>query len=73
MNENLFNAAILNEEGIIENIVVFDNEETMKEFNAVRLAYGQRIGDKYIVPEVYEIARQKRILNDIIDFGISQV
>lgn len=51
MNTELFNAAIVNEEGIITNILVFDNEETMREFNAFPISDNQRIGDKYVAPK----------------------
>lgn len=58
-NENLFDAAIVNEDGIIENVLVFDNEDTMREFGAKRLAEGQGIGDVYMTPEEYATQRQK--------------
>lgn len=51
MDKNLFDAAIVDENGIITNILVFDNKETMHEFGALRLAPRQRIGDKYIEPK----------------------
>lgn len=66
MVEDLFNAAIVNEEGIIENILVFDNEETMKEFGALRLAKGQGIGDKYVTPEEYVVDEQNREIRNLI-------
>lgn len=70
---NIFDAAIINDTGIIENIIVFDNEETMKEFGALKLDAGQKIGDKYIAPEECENIRQKRILKEIIQTGILEV
>lgn len=72
MDTNLFDAAIVNNDGIIENILVFDNEETMKEFGALRLASGQGIGDVYMTPEEYESEKQKALLKGILLAGMSE-
>lgn len=72
MDENLFDAAIINEEGIIENVLVFDNEDTMHEFGALRLAEGQGIGDTYMTPEEVQVLKEKAGLQNLIMAGIGE-
>lgn len=72
-NTNLFDGAIVNEEGIIENVLVFDNEDTMHEFGALRLAEGQGIGDVYMSPEDYAKKIQKEQLHNTIIDEINQI
>lgn len=69
----LFDAAIVNEDGVIENVLVFDNEDTMREFGAYHLAPGQGIGDIYVTPEEYETQRQKDELHNLVKGGIMEV
>lgn len=70
MDENkteLFNAAIV-ENGIIVNILVFDNEATMRDFGALPIADGQGIGDEYMTPEEYtEKQTRERMMNYVED------
>lgn len=66
-NTELFNAAIV-ENGIIVNILVFDNEDTMREFGALRVLDGQNIGDEYMTPEEYiEKQTRKRMMSLVED------
>lgn len=67
------NAAIVNNEGIIENVLIFDDEETMKEFGAVRLADGQGIGDKYMTPEEAEKIKQISQFTNLINEEINKI
>lgn len=72
-NGALFNAAIVNEEGIIENVLVFNSEEIMHDFGAKRLAPGQGIGDKYISPEEYNTLHKKEILLNEIQMAVDDI
>lgn len=65
----MFTGAIVDENGIIENILVFDNEEILKNFKALLLIGRQRIGDPYLTPEEY----QKRELTSIIKSEINSI
>lgn len=55
------------ENGVIVNVLVFDNEETAEEFGCLPLAPYQGIGDTYISPEEYEKQEELRKIKDIID------
>lgn len=57
---NLMDYAVV-EDGVIVNVLVFDNEQTAEEFGCLPLAPYQGIGDVYISPEEY--ARQESIRN----------
>lgn len=72
-NNNVFTAAIINEDGIIENVLIFDNEDTMREFGAKHLAEGQGIGDIYITPEEYIIMQQQGVQHSIFLEVINQI
>ena len=72
-NENLFNGAILDENGVIINVLVFDNEDTMREFNALRLADGQGIGDKYMTPAEYKAFVDKNALQREVQNVVDEV
>lgn len=72
-NKNLFDGAIVNEEGVIENVLVFDNEDTMYEFGAKRLAEGQGIGDIYMTPEDYAKRQQQEALHATIANSIDDI
>lgn len=54
MNNANFTAAILDKNNIIINVLVFDDENTMKKFGAKHLTEGQGIGDVYMTPEEYK-------------------
>lgn len=66
-NENLFNGAIVDENGIITNVLVFDNEDTMREFNALKLVSDLGIGDTYMTPEEYKKHIAKMELKNMIN------
>lgn len=66
-SENLFNGAIVDENGVITNVLVFDNEDTMREFNALKLADGLGIGDEYMTPEEYKTYIAKLEVKNMID------
>lgn len=67
MNENNnFNAAIVNEKGIIENVLVFNSEEIMHDFGAKRLAPGQGI-------EEYNTLHKKEILLNEIQMAVDDI
>lgn len=63
---NLMDYAVV-EDGIITNVLVFDNEKTAEEFGCFPLAPYQGIGDVYMTPEEYEKQERERQIQDIID------
>lgn len=46
----MMNFCVVNSDGIIENVIVCDNDATAKEFGAVPGYEGARIGDPYVAP-----------------------
>lgn len=66
----MFDAAIVNEAGIITNVLVFHDEQTMKDFGALLLSPGQGIGDKYITPEEYAVQQELNTFRKLVDEGI---
>lgn len=46
----MINFCVVNPDGIIENVIVFADEATAKEFGAVPGYEGARIGDPYVAP-----------------------
>lgn len=50
--KELLNYAVV-EDGVITNVLVFDNEKTAEEFGCLPLAPYQGIGDVYMSPEDY--------------------
>ncbi len=64
----LLNYAVV-EDGIITNVLVFDNEDTAEEFGCLPLAPYQGIGDIYVSPEDYahQMTRSNAtsLLNDV--------
>lgn len=70
MDEKLFDAAIVDESGIITNILVFDNEDTMHEFGALRFAEGLRIGDKFEEPKKESV---QEIFAALVGSGIDEI
>lgn len=67
--KNILSGAIV-DDGVILNILVFDNENTMREFNALPLAEGQGIGDEYLSPEEYA---DKKKVKQIVDAALSEL
>lgn len=70
MNENetlnLMDYAVV-EDGVIVNVLVFDNEKTAEEFGCLPLAPYQGIGDKYISPEEYKEQQFKQEIQNAVD------
>lgn len=52
-NVTLMDYAVV-EDGVITNVLVFDNEKTAEEFGCLPLAPYQGIGDVYMSPEEYK-------------------
>lgn len=60
-NKTLIDYAVV-ENGVITNVLVFDNEQTTEEFSCLPLAPHQGIGDIYMSPEEY---KEKQFHEDI--------
>lgn len=72
MNEELFNAAIV-EDDVITNVLVFNSVDTMKKFGALPLADGQGIGDIYMTPEAYKEQLDKERFKQMTQTAINQI
>lgn len=67
MSENILQDYAVVENGIITNVLVFDNENTAKEFGCFPLAFGQGIGDTYMAPEEYSVKTFRDGVMEMID------
>lgn len=67
MKENILTNYAVVEDGIIINILVFDDAKTAKEFGCLPLSPNQGIGSVYISPEKYKAQENLQRLQEAID------
>lgn len=65
-SKKLINYAVV-ENGIITNVLVFDDESTAMEFGCYPLTPYQGIGDAYITPEKYKQQEFQSNISNIIN------
>lgn len=61
----MMNFCVVNPDGIIENVIVCDDDATAKEFGAVPGYEGARIGDPYVAPPPQPTAMDRLSAGDL--------